>query len=82
MVTTSGTTDTPSTPKRRQTAVEAVERDKTFTTPEQVKVWNLFYKDIAAADTYMAIVDARKRNRFVRGLLDMPSSEPENPFLV
>jgi len=73
--------NTPSTPKRRQVAIEAVEHEATFTTPEQVKVWNLFYKDIAAADTYMAISDKRKRNRFVRGLLDMPASEPNNPFL-
>ena len=75
------TTDTPSTPKRRQMAIETVEQDGTFTTPEQIKVWNLFYKDIAAADTYMAVSDKRKRNRFVRGLLDMPTDEPDNPFL-
>ena len=75
------TTDTPSTPKRRQAAIETVEQDGTFTTPEQIKVWNLFYKDIAAADTYMAVSDQRKRNRFVRGLLDMPADEADNPFI-
>ena len=50
-------TNTPSTPKRRQVAIEAIEQEAAFTTPEQIKVWNLFYKDIAAADTYMAISD-------------------------
>jgi hypothetical protein len=65
-------------PKQRQAAIEVVEEDITFTAPEQVKVWSLFYKDIAAADTYMAITDERKRNRFVRGLLDMPVNEPDN----
>lgn len=73
--------NTPSTPKRRQVAIEAVEHEATFTTPEQIKVWNLFYKDIAAADTYMAISDKRKRERLVRGLLDMPANKPNNPFL-
>ena len=81
MSNTATTSDTPSTPKRRQAAIEVVERDGTFTTPEQIKVWNLFYKDIAAADTYTAISDKRKRNRFVRGLLDMPTDESDNPFL-
>lgn len=73
--------DTPSTPKRWQAAIGVVEEDRTFTTPEQIKVWSLFYKDIAAADTYMAITDERKRNRFVRGVLDMPVNESDNPFL-
>ena len=73
--------DTPSTPKRRQAAIEVVEQDGTFTTPEQIKVWNLFYKDIAAADTYIAISDKRKRNWFIWGLLDIPADESHNPFL-
>lgn len=72
--------NTPSTPKRRQIAINVVEQDRTFTTPEQVKVWNLFYKDIAAADSYVAISDERKRNLFVRGLLNMPANDPANPF--
>jgi hypothetical protein len=73
--------DTPSTPKRRQAAIEVVEQDGTFTTPEQIKVWNLFYKDTAAANTYTAISDKQKHNRFVRGLLNMPVNKPDNPFL-
>jgi len=81
MLTTTTIANTPSTPKRRQAAIEVVEQDETFTTPEQMKVWNLFYKDIAAADSYMAITDERKRNLFVRGLLDMPADDPDNPFL-
>ena len=81
MLTTATIANTPSTPKRRQAAIEVVEQDETFTTPEQMKVWNLFYKDIAAADSYMAITDERKRNLFVRGLLDMPADDPDNPFL-
>ena len=75
------TANTPVTPKQRQVAVKAVEREGTFTTPKQIKVWNLFYKDIAAADTYMAINDKKKREQFVRGLLDMPANESNNPFL-
>ena len=71
----------PSTPKRRQVAIEGVEQDPTFTTPEQIKVWSLFYKDIAAADTYMAISDKQKRNQFVWWLLDMPTNELDNPLL-
>ena len=81
MSNTATVTDTPSTPKRRRAAIEVVEQDGSFTTPEQIKVWNLFYKDIAAADTYTAISDKRKRNRFVRGLLDMHADETNNPFL-
>jgi len=38
-------------------------------------------QDVAAADTYMAITDERKRNQFIRGLLDMPVNEPDNHFL-
>ena len=71
----------PSTPKRRQAAIEGVEKDATFSTPEQIRVWSLFYNDIAATDTFMAISDKRKRNRFVRQLLDMPADELDNPFL-
>ena len=67
MSTTATITNTPSTPKRRQAAIEVIEHNETFTMPEQVKVWNLFYKDIAAADSYMAITDERKRNLFVPG---------------
>ena len=81
MSNTATVADTPSTPKRRRAAIEVVEEDGTFTTPEQIRVWSLFYKDVAAADTYMAITNERKRNKFVRGLLDMPINEPDNPFL-
>lgn len=81
MSNTAATPSAPSTPKRRQVAIEDVEQDLTFTTPEQIKIWSLFYKDIAAADTYVAISDKRKRNQFVRRLLDMPANELDNPFL-
>jgi len=70
-----------STPKRRRVAVGAIEQDETFATPEKIKVWNLFYRDIAAADMYMAINDQQKCNQFIRGVLDMSIDESENPFL-
>ena len=80
MSTTATVGNAPSTPKRRQAAINVVEQDKTFTTPEQIRIWNLFYKDMAAADSYVAISDKRKRNLFVRGLLDMPADDSTNPF--
>ena len=81
MSTTATIKNTPSTPKQRQAAIEVVKQDETFTTPEQIKVWNLSYKDIAAADSYIAITDEQKCNLFVWGLLDMPASDSANPFL-
>ena len=64
-ISTPVTANTPVTPKQRQVAIKAVEQEGTFTTPKQIKVWNLFYKDIAAADTYMAINDKKKYKQFV-----------------
>jgi hypothetical protein len=45
------------TPQRRTRAIRAVTSDLLLTKAEQIKAMRLFKKDIASADTYLAIDD-------------------------
>jgi hypothetical protein len=56
----------PSTPQRRTATIRAVTKDANLTRSEQIKLMGLFVKDIAAADSYLAIDDAELRTEFIR----------------
>src|ERR1700728_4626720 len=48
----------PSTPQRRSMAIWAVEKDQELNSGERIKAMRLFKRDIAAADSYLAINDS------------------------
>jgi hypothetical protein len=55
-----------SSPKRRSAAVQALEQDGYLTDFEQVKAIQLFQRDTATADSYLAIKKASTRELFIR----------------
>ena len=60
----------PSTPQRRSMAIRAVEKDQELSVEERIKVMRLFKRDIAAADSYLAISDSTVRAEFIRLEID------------
>ena len=55
----------PSTPQCRTAAIRAVTTDTNLTCAEQIKLMGLFVKNIAAADSYLAVDDAELRTEFI-----------------
>ena len=55
-----------STPQRRLMAIRAVEKDQELNSGERIKAMCLFKRDIAAADSYLAINDSTLRAEFIR----------------
>ncbi len=55
----------PSTPQCCTTAIRAVTTDTNLTCAEQIKLMGLFVKDIAAADSYLAIDDVELHTEFI-----------------
>jgi hypothetical protein len=53
------------TPQRRTRAIKAVAADQSLTQGEQIKAMRLFRKDIASADTYLAIDDPELRSAYI-----------------
>ena len=56
----------PSTPQRRSMAIRAIEKDEELNGEERIKAMRLFKRDIAAADSYLAINDSTVRAEFIR----------------
>jgi hypothetical protein len=56
---------TPS-PQRRTRAIKAVTSDLSLTQAEQIKAMRLFRKDIASADTYLAIDKPELRTAYLK----------------
>jgi hypothetical protein len=56
----------PSTPQRRSMAIRAIEKDEELNGEERIKAMRLFKRDIAAADSYLAINDSAVRAEFIR----------------
>ncbi len=56
----------PSTPQHCTTAICAVTIDTNLTRAEQIKLMGLFVKDIATANSYLAIDDVELHTEFIR----------------
>ena len=54
------------TPQRRTRAIKAVTSDLSLTKAEQIKAMRLFRKDIASADTYLAIDEPELRTAYLK----------------
>lgn len=55
-----------STPQRRTRAIKTVAADASLTRDERIKAMCLFRKDIASADTYLAIEDNEMRTAYIQ----------------
>jgi helix-turn-helix protein len=59
-----------STPQCRTQAIKTVAVDQSLTQEEQIKVMQLFRKDIASADAYLAIDNMELQMTYIKDELD------------
>ena len=57
------------TSQQRTAAAQAVQMDSNLTCIQQLQVLSFFHKDIAAADTYLAIDETKLCTDFILGAL-------------
>ena len=64
------TDEAQTTPKRLTSAIRMVEHDDDLSQYERVQVMRLFRKEMAVADSYLAIEDKETRTMFIRFEMD------------
>ena len=81
----SGNDGLSNTPERRTRAVKVIQDDASLSVPEHISGIRLFTKNIAVADSYLALTNTEMRTEFVRSEINQfqsssQGSSSQDPF--